>query len=189
MGRLSVMGVISLDGYMNDAEGNFDWAEPSDEEHLFVNNLQRGASTYIYGRRLYETMRGWQDIEPDDESVVMGDYGTIWRGAEKIVVSTTLSEVTTPRTTLRRDLDLAWLTGLKETTSGDITIGGPTLAAYGIRAGLVDDLHVFLNPIMVGGGTRWLPDGVTQQLEQTDTHRFDNGVVYVAYTTRNGAIQ
>jgi len=179
------MGVISLDGYMNDADGNFDWAEPSDDEHLFVNNLQRNLGAHIYGRKLYETMRVWQDIGPDDESAVMGDYGTIWRGVDKVVVSTTLGEVTTPRTELRRDLDPDWLAQYKEGIDGDITIGGPTLAAYAIRAGLVDDFHVFINPIIVGGGTRWLPDGYRADLKQTDEHRFDNGVVYVAYEARS----
>ena len=184
MGRLIVVGITSLDGYMNDVNGNFDWAEPSEEEHLFVNSVQRGYRTHIYGRRLYETMRAWEDIAEDDANPAMAEYAEIWHGVDKIVVSATLETVTTKRTTLRRDLD--WLDGFKQTTEGDITIGGPTLAAHAIRAGLVDQYHVYVNPIVVGGGTRLFPDDYRAELELTDERRFDNGVVYVAYRTTNG---
>ena len=185
MGRLIVVGITSLDGYMNDADGNFDWSVPSEEQHLFINTIQRGYRTHIYGRKLYETMRVWEDIAADDPDPAMAEYGQIWRDADKIVVSTTMDRVETTRTTLRRDLD--WLAGFVESADGDITIGGPTLAAHAIRAGLVSEFQLYVSPVLVGGGTRLFADDVQEHLELIDEHRFANGVVYVAYRTTKGA--
>lgn len=177
MARLIYSGNISLDGYMNDANGNFDWGEITDELHQFWNDHDRAASTHIYGRRLYETMAVWETMPPT--SPVMDEYADVWRNSDKIVISSSLPDVSTPRTTLHRSLDLAWLESLKTTSPTDITIGGPTLAAQAID--LVDELHVLVYPLIVGGGTRFFPDGADARFELLGTRVFGNGVVQLHY--------
>jgi dihydrofolate reductase len=180
MGKLVYSAIASLDGYVNDADGNFDWAAPDAELHAFVNDQERPIGTYLYGRRMYETMAVWETM--DDPEPVMRDYAEIWRAAEKVVVSTTLDAVTTPRTRLERALDPEAVRALK--AAGDVSVGGPTLAADVLRAGLVDELHLFLNPVVVGEGTAALPDGLHAELELESQRRFGNGVVHVHYRVR-----
>jgi dihydrofolate reductase len=180
MGKLIYSAIASLDGYVNDAAGRFDWAAPDAEVHAFVNDQERPIGTYLYGRRMYETMAAWETM--DDPAPLMRDYAEIWRAADKVVVSRTLDHVTTPRTRLERALDPEAVRALK--AAGDVSVGGPNLAADALRAGLVDELHLFLNPVIVGGGTAALPDGLRADLELVGERRFANGVVHVHYVVR-----
>jgi dihydrofolate reductase len=179
MGRLTYSMICSLDGYTADAQGTFDWAAPDAEVHAFVNDRERLIGTYLYGRRMYQTMAVWQTMGGTDDSPVENDYADIWRAAEKIVYSSTLAAVTTPRTRLERSFDAEAVRALKD--AGDLSVGGPGLAAYALHAGLVDDVQLFLNPVVVGGGTRALPDGVRLDLELVEERRFSSGVVYLHY--------
>jgi dihydrofolate reductase len=171
--------IASLDGYTNDADGKFDWSAPDEEVHAFVNDLERGVGTYLYGRRMYEVMRYWQDVDTDGEPAVVHDYAGIWRAADKVVYSATLDEAPTPRTRIERRFDADAVRALKE--RGDVSIGGATLAAEAIRAGLVDEYHLFVTPVIVGGGTRAYPDGARVKLDLADERRFASGVVYLRY--------
>ena len=170
MARLRYSAMTSLDGYANDAEGGFSWAEPSDELHRLVNTLEREVGTHLLGRRLYETMRFWETA-PGDVPGPAGEYARIWRAADKVVYSTTLEDVTTARTRLVASFDPAAVEELKGSSVLDVSVGGPTLAGEAFRAGLVDDVHLFLNPVVVGGGTRALPDGVRSALELVSVER------------------
>jgi dihydrofolate reductase len=185
MGRLVSAAICSLDGYTADAEGRFDWAMPDEEEHAFVNDLERSVGTYLYGRRMYQTMAVWQTMGGPDTSPIEDDYAEVWRAADKVVYSTSLAEVSTPRTRLERAFDPGAVRRLLDETDRDVSIGGPTLAAQAFRAGLVDELNLFLHPVVVGGGTRALPDGVRLELELVDEHRFASGVVHLRYTVRH----
>jgi dihydrofolate reductase len=170
--------IASLDGYVADESGKFDWAEPDEEVHAFINELERPVGTYLYGRRMYETMVAWETVDSHP-------YAEIWRAAEKIVYSRTLESVASARTRIEREFDPEAVRRLK--MEGDVSVGGPALAAEAIRAGLVDEYHLFLVPVVVGGGKRALPDGVRLDLELLDERRFDSGVVYLGYRRRNGA--
>ncbi len=181
MARLIYSALTSLDGYVEDADGAFDWAAPDEEVHTFVNDLERGVGTYLYGRRMYDVMRVWQDLGTPDRSDPVRDFAEIWRAADKVVYSRTLSAPSTPRTRLERDFDPAVVRRLKEAASHDLSIGGARLAGQAIAADLVDECHLFLNPVLVGGGKRALPDGVRARLELVDEHRFDSGVVHLHY--------
>ncbi|GHF56193.1 dihydrofolate reductase [Amycolatopsis bartoniae] len=187
MARLVYTGIASLDGYTVDAEGKFDWAEPDEEVHAFVNDLERPLGTYLYGRRMYDTMAVWE-TEPAlaEHAPLMRDYAAIWQAAEKIVYSRTLTEPRTTRTRIEREFDPEAVRKLKEQSDTDLAIGGPELAAHAIRAGLVDEYHLFANPVVVGGGTSFLPSGVRLDLELVDERRFTGGVVYFCYRTRQG---
>jgi dihydrofolate reductase len=182
--KLIYMAIPSLDGYVADEDGNFDWAKPDDEVHAFVNDLERPIGTHVYGRRLYEVMIGWETMHtlPDQTPLTL-DFAAIWQAAEKVVYSRTLETVSSARTRIERDFDPEAIRRMKAEADRDISIGGPALAAEAIRAGLVDELHLFLNPIVVGGGTPSLPDGVRWELELLDERRFANGVVYLRYRT------
>jgi len=184
MGRLIYTGITSLDGYIADEAGNFDWSVPDAEVHGFVNDLERPIGTHLYGRRLYEVMRVWQTMPTDGEPAEIADYAQIWRAAEKIVYSNSLAEVSTPKTRLEHGFDPEIIRALKKSEERDLSIGGPGLAAFAIEAGLVDEFVVFVNPVVVGGGTRYLPDRIKVDLELVDEHRFGNGVVYLSYRTR-----
>ncbi|WP_166870808.1 dihydrofolate reductase family protein [Salinibacterium sp. ZJ450] len=185
MGRLNYTGIVSLDGYINDAAGNFDWAAPDEEVHAFINDLERSAGTYLYGRRMYEVMKFWQTVpEQPDESAVMIDFAEVWRAAEKIVFSTSLEAVDTPRTRIERTFDPYAVARLKADQERDLSIGGATLAATAIAAGLVDEFHLFLTPVIVGGGTPFFPDGVKAGLRLEDERRFASGIVYLRYTSQ-----
>jgi dihydrofolate reductase len=179
VGRLIYSAIASLDGYVADADGNFDWAAPGPEVHAFVNDLVRPAGTHLYGRRMYEVMAWWETN--DDDAPVMRDFAEIWRAADKIVYSTTLQTAASARTRIERDFDPEAVRRLKAQSHRDLTVAGPQLAGQAIAARLVDECHLFLVPVMVGGGTRALPDGVHVQLELLDERRFASGVVYLRY--------
>jgi dihydrofolate reductase len=177
--RLVYAGITSLDGYTVDAEGSFAWAEPDKEVHAFVNDLERRVGTYLYGRRLYETMRVWQTVSDDEGPEVARDFARVWRAADKVVYSATLSDVSTPRTRLEHDFDPAVVRALVDAADRDVSVGGATLAASALHAGIVDELHQFLHPVVVGGGTPYLPVGVRLDLELLDERRFESGVVHL----------
>ncbi len=186
MARLIYSAIASLDGYIADSDGNFDWAAPDEEVHAFVNDLERPIGTYLYGRRMYEVMAVWETMPTDDgQPPVMRDYTQIWRAADKIVYSRTLPAVSSARTRLEHDLDVDAVRQLKASAASDLSVGGAGLAATLIAAGLVDELHLFLTPIVVGGGTAALPDDVRVELELLDEHRFAGGVVHLHYSCSN----
>ncbi|GAA1238918.1 dihydrofolate reductase family protein [Oryzihumus leptocrescens] len=186
MARLVYAAIASLDGYVEDERGEFGWAAPDEEVHAFVNDLERPIGTYLYGRRMYETMAYWETAGAgEDQRAVSRDYTQIWRAADKIVYSRTLQVPSSARTRIERDFDPAAVRALKESSSRDISIGGAELAGAAMAAGLVDECHLFLNPIVVGGGKRALPEGVRVQLELLDEHRFRSGVVHLRYRLRD----
>ena len=180
--RLVYSAIASLDGYVADREGDFSWSEPDEEVHAFVNELERPVGTYLFGRRLYEVMVAWETMS--DPEPVMRDFASIWRAADKIVYSSTLSEVSSARTVIEREFDAGAVREMKAASGRDLAVGGPHLAAHAIRAGLVDEYRVFLSPVVVGGGTRWLPDDVRVDLELLEERRFGNGVVHLRYASR-----
>jgi dihydrofolate reductase len=182
MTKLIYSVISSLDGYFEDAEGKFDWAAPDDEVHAFVNDLERPIGTYLYGRRMYETMVFWETVSTEaDEPAVFWDYAGIWRAAEKIVYSRTLQTPSSARTRIEREFEPDAVRQLKLSSTADIAVAGGELAGQAIGAGLVDECHLFLCPIVVGGGKRALPDNVRAQLELLDERRFENGVVHLHY--------
>jgi dihydrofolate reductase len=182
MADLIYSAIASLDGFTADSNGEFDWAAPDEEVHAFVNDLERPVGTYLYGRRMYQTMVYWETAATgDEEPSVVRDYARIWRAADKVVYSSTLDGVASARTRLERTFDPDAVRRLKETAERDLTIGGPGLAAHALAAGLVDECHLFLTPVAVGGGTRALPAGVRLGLTLLDECRFGNGVVYLRY--------
>lgn len=177
MGHLIATGIVSLDGYINDASGNFDWRMPDEEVHLFVNNKERGVETYLYGRRTYAVMQFWQTYDPDGDDA-MADYARIWQAADKVVFSRTLDGVVTPKTQLQAGFDHEWVRSI----NGEISIGGPTLAASAV--GIIDEYRIFINPVSVGGGTPFFPPDTQLDLELVDEHPFASGVRYLAYRPR-----
>ena len=181
MAKLIYSAIASLDGYVEDQEGKFDWAAPDDEVHAFINNLERPIGTHLFGRRMYETMVFWETATGADEPPVFRDYAEIWRAAEKIVYSRTLQTPSSARTRIEREFDLTAIQDLKDTSDADIAIGGPELAGQAIAARLVDECHLFLNPILVGGGKRAMPNQVHAPLQLLDERRFGNGVVHLHY--------
>ena len=188
MAHLIYSAISSLDGYIEDTEGRFDWAMPDEEVHQFVNDLERGAGTYLYGRRMYETMMVWEtDPNLAAESPLLRDFAEIWQAADKIVYSKTLETVSTRRTRIERSFDPEAVRQLKEVAQHDILIGGPNLAAHAFRSGLIDECHLFLTPIIVGGGKPSLPDHVRLELELLEERRFGSGMVFLRYRTRQGA--
>ena len=188
MGTLIYTGVTSLDGYINDARGKFDWAEPSDQVHAFVNDLEREVGTYLYGRRMYDVMSFWEAPTPEVEaSAVMSDYQRMWTAARKIVYSSTLDAVASENTTIERVFDPEIVADLVGRSDHNVSIGGPHLAAHALRAGLVGELRMFLNPVVVGDGTPFLPDGLALELDLLDEQRFDSGVVFVRYAVDGGS--
>jgi len=182
MAKLIYSVLSSLDGYFEDEEGNFDWAAPDEEVHAFVNDLERPIGTYLYGRRMYETMAFWETVNAEtDEPAVFWDYAGIWREADKIVYSRTLEIPSSARTRIERAFDPESVRQLKLESTADISVGGGELASQMIAAGLVDECHLFLFPIVVGGGKRALPDKLRAQLELLDEGRFEGGVVHLHY--------
>ena len=181
MAKLIYSALGSLDGYFEDADGRFDWAAPGEEVHAFVNDLERPIGTYLYGRRMYETMVFWETASTAGESAVFGDYAGIWRAAEKIVYSRTLQAPSSARTRIEREFDPDAVRQLKLSSTADISVGGGDLAGQAIGAGLVDECHLFLCPIVIGGGKRTLPDNVRARLELLDERRFENGIVHLHY--------
>jgi dihydrofolate reductase len=185
MARLVYLAIASLDGYVADEDGRFDWSVPDDEVHAFVNDAERSIGTHLYGRRLYDVMAAWETIATGpDEPAAIRDYAAIWRAADKVVYSRTLDAPRTARTRIERELDPAAVLAMKASASADLSIGGAELAGQALRAGLVDDVRLLLSPVVVGGGTRALPDGVRVDLELAGERRFANGVVHLHYRTR-----
>jgi dihydrofolate reductase len=184
MAKLLYSALTSLDGYVADEDGNFDWAKPSEEVHVFVNDLERPVGTHLYGRRMYEVMAYWETADTVDQPPFIRDYAEIWKAAEKIVYSRTLAQVSSARTRIEREFDIEAVRQLKASADRDIGVGGPDLAAQAIKAGLVDEFHLFLAPVLIGGGKRSLPDDVRLELELLDECRFANGVVHLHHRTR-----
>jgi dihydrofolate reductase len=182
MAKLIYAAIASLDGYVEDKEGRFDWAMPDEGVHAFVNDLERPIGTYLYGRRMYETMVFWETASTEtDEPAVFSDYAGIWRGAQKIVYSRTLQTPSSARTRIEREFEPDAVRQLKLSSTADISVAGAELAGQAIDAGLVDECHLFFCPVVVGGGKRALPDDVRAQLELLDERRFKNGVVHLHY--------
>jgi dihydrofolate reductase len=179
--KLTYTSLASLDGYIADANGNFDWAEPDAEVHAFVNDLDRSVGTYLLGRRMYEVLSVWDTIQDDHPAIA--DFADIWRSTDKIVYSSTLDSVSTARTRLERTFDPDTVAAMKASADRDLSIGGPTLAARAIAAGLVDEWNLFLSPVVVGGGTSAFPAGSSVELTLEDERRFANGTVYLRYRT------
>jgi dihydrofolate reductase len=188
MARLIYGAITSLDGYVADVDGGFSWAAPDEEVHAFVNDLERPLGTYLYGRRMYEVMRYW-DTAPtgSDEPPVVADYARIWQSADKVVFSRTLDAVDSARTRLAREFDPEAVRALKADAEADLSVGGPTLAAQALAAGLVDECHLFVAPVVVGGGTSALPDGLRVGLRLLDEHRFGSGFVHLHYRIEGSA--
>jgi dihydrofolate reductase len=185
MAKLTYTAISSLDGFVADADGKFDWAEPDAEVHAFVNDLERPAGTHLYGRRLYEVLVAWETIDKDrDQPPVILDFAKIWQEADKIVYSRTLESASSARTRIEREFDPDTVRELKATSERDLLIGCPELAGDAIRAGLVDEYHLFLAPVLVGGGKRALPEGVRVDLELLDERRFASGFIYLRYGKR-----
>ena len=184
MAALVYSAITSLDGYVADRAGRFDWAAPDEEVHAFVNETERGVGTYLYGRRMYDVMRFWETADEDPGLPARErEYAAIWRAADKVVYSRTLTGVDSTRTRIERELEPEAVRRLKESAERDISVGGPTLAAHALAAGLVDEIRLFLTPVVVGGGTRSLPDDLNLRLGLLEQHRFRNGVVHLHYRT------
>ena len=182
MGRLIYSMMQSLDGYVSDAAGGFDWAEPDESVHTFANQLQRPIGTNLLGRRMFEVMSAWETLGTSgDEPAYIVEFGELWRASDKVIYSTTLDAVCTARTRIVREFEPNAIRRMKDEVGGDISIGGPGLAAQAIAAGLVDEYQLFVVPVVVGGGTRCLPDGIRLNLQLVDQRLFDNGTVYLSY--------
>ncbi len=184
MARLSYTAICSLDGYIEDAAGSFDWAEPDEEVHRFANGLERSVGLCLYGRRLYETMEFWEDpanVAGGPDFVL--EFGRIWRATDKVVFSRTLTSVSSERTRLEREFDPETVRRWKVEADADLSIGGAELAGVALRAGLVDDVHLLIAPVIVGGGKRALAEGITQRLELVEERRFASGFVHLDYRT------
>jgi dihydrofolate reductase len=184
MGKLIYSALTSLDGYIEDRDGRFDWAEPDEEVHAFVNDLERPVGTHLLGRRMYDVMVYWETLGLDGQPPPIRDFAEIWRAADKIVYSRTLETVSSARTRIERDFDPEAVRELKAASDRDLAVGGPELAAHAFRAGLVDEVHLFVAPIVVGGGKAALPADVRIELELLDERRFGNGMVHLRYRTR-----
>lgn len=181
MAKLTYSAIASLDGYVADENGEFDWAAPDEQVHTFVNDLERNVGTYLYGRRIYQVMVAWETMDAANQSPAVVDFAGIWRAADKVVFSRTLSDVSSTRTRIEREFDPETVRRWKASSERDLSVGGSGLAAVALRAGVVDECHLFLSPIVVGGGTTALPDHVRISLELLDERRFDNGVVHLHY--------
>ncbi len=184
MAKVSYVTNVSLDGYIEDAQGGFDWTAPSDEYFAFITELVRPVGTWLYGRRLYETMAVWEtDPTLAAQSELQAAFAHVWRAGEKVVYSTTLETVSTANTRLERRFDPDAVRAMKASAAGDLTVGGAALAAHAFDAGLVDECHLFVAPVLVGGGKPAFPSDARVQLELREERRFDNGVMYLHYGT------
>lgn len=182
MATLIYVTNMSLDGFIEDAHGSFEWTAPSDEFYAFITELVRPVGTYLYGRRLYETMAVWEaDPTVAAQSELRADFANVWQTADKIVYSTTLHAVSTSKTRLERRFDPDLVRAIKTSSASDLMIGGPTLAAHAFNAGLVDECHLFIHSVLVGQGKPAFPSDARIQLELLEEHRFRNGVVYLRY--------
>ena len=187
MAKLIYSAIASADGYVEDATGAFDWGAPGEEMARFINDLERPIGTYLYGRRMYQTMLYWETAH-----TVLGqpspvrEFTDIWQAAEKIVFSKTVESASSARTRIERHFDPNAVRQLKSAADQDMTVGGADLAGQAIKAGLVDELRLFLVPVIVGGGKQALPNGVRSDLELLDTRRFACGAVYLRYCPKSG---
>jgi dihydrofolate reductase len=184
MASLIYFAITSLDGYVADEDGNFDWGEPDEEVHTFINDLNRPVGTYLYGRRMYEVMVAWEKLDFADAPPFTQDFAKIWQAANKIVYSKTLDAVSTARTRLERDFEPEEIRHMKASVASDLTVAGPNLAAHAFKAGLVDECQLFLAPVLVGGGNQSLPNHVRLNLELVDQRRFGSGMVFLRYRSR-----
>jgi dihydrofolate reductase len=182
--RLTYSALASLDGYIEDESGRFDWAAPDAEVHAFVNELERPIGTYLYGRRMYETMVYWETVDAAGEPPHILDYAEIWQAADKVVYSRTLETALSARTRIERSFDSEAIRELKDAADRDLSVGGAELAAQALEAALVDELLLFVAPVVVGGGKKALPAGVRVELDLLDEHRFAGGTVYLRYGLR-----
>lgn len=190
MAKLIYTAITSLDGYIEDESGNFDWAAPDQEVHAFVNELERPVGTYLYGRRMYETMTGWEtDPSLAEQSPQMREFAELWQAAEKIVYSRTLETVSTTRTRIERAFDPDAVREMKASAGRDLTVGGPALAAHAFEAGSVDECRLFLTPIVVGRGKRALPVDVRLEFDLLDERRFGNGTVFLRYRVQGHSVR
>jgi dihydrofolate reductase len=185
MAKLIYVSNVSLDGYIEDEHGSFDWTEPDDELFSFITDLVRPVGTYLYGRRLYDAMAVWE-TEPAlaAQSELMADFANVWQAADKVVYSTTLDAVSTARTRLEHSFGPASVRDMKASATSDLTVGGARLAAHAFKAGLVDECHLLIRPVLVGGGKPALPSDTRAELELLDDRRLSQGVVYLRYRIR-----
>ena len=179
MAQLTYTAIASLDGYIEDEQGSFEFAFPPPEVHAFANELDRPVGAHLYGRRMYETMVFWETGGDDDP--ITREYAELWRGADKVVFSRTLEAASSARTTIEREFSTDLVRRLKETSDTQLAIGGAELAGQALAAGLVDEVRMLLAPVIVGGGKRALPDGVRARLQLTETRSFEGGFVYLRY--------
>jgi dihydrofolate reductase len=182
--KLTYLMLASLDGYVADEQGRFDWAEPDEDVHTLVNELGRPIGTHLYGRRMYEVLVAWETPPLDDQPSHIREFAETWRSAEKIVYSSTLDTVSSARTRIEPSFDPGAVREMKAAADRDLSIGGPSLAAEALAAGLVDEISLVLTPVIVGGGTRALPDGLRLDLELVDERGFDNGFVYLRHDVK-----
>jgi len=182
--KLVYLSIASLDGYIADENGDFDWSEPDEEVHTLVNDLERPIGTFLLGRRMFEVLVAWETMETADQPPYIRDFAEIWRAADKIVYSKTLTAVSSARTRIESEFDPDAVRRMKASEERDLSVGGPGLAAHAIGAGLVDEYHLFLVPVAVGGGTRFFPDGMRLDLDLVDERRFGNCGVYLGYRTK-----
>jgi dihydrofolate reductase len=187
MAKLIYSAITSLDGYIEDEDGRFDWAEPDEEVHTFVNDLERPVGTYLLGRRMYDVMVYWETVALVDQPPYIRDFAEIWRAADKIVYSKSLEAVASERTRIERAFEPDAVRQLKAAAERGLAIGGSELATEAFKAGLVDECRLFVAPIVVGGGKRSLPDDVRLELELVDERRFGNGMVYLFYRAGTAA--
>lgn len=185
MGRLTYTVIASLDGYINDRDGNYDWAVPGEDLIKFFNDQSLNVSTYLYGRRMYEEMKGWEtDPAAAAQSPESSRFAAIWQAADKVVFSSTLESVATSRTRIERRFETALVRQLKQDAVGDLTVDGPTLASHALKLGVVDEIHRFVVPVAVGGGTAGLPEGLHLDLELVEQQRFDKDIAFLRYKVR-----
>jgi len=184
MAKLTYLMLASLDGYVADEDGNFEWAEPDEDVHTLVNGLDRAVGTHLYGRRMYEVLVAWETLPLDDQPSYVREFAEIWRSADKVVYSSSLQAVSSARTRIERTFDPEAVRAMKASSERDLGIGGPNLAAEAFRAGLIDETYLFLAPIAVGGGTPVFPRDVRVELELLDERRFDSGFVYLRHRTK-----
>jgi dihydrofolate reductase len=187
MAKLIYLAISSLDGYIADENGNFDWCAPPDEVHSFINDLSRPIGTHLYGRRMYDVMVAWETLDAAEQSRPMQDFAGIWRAADKIVFSKTLETALSAKTRIEREFNAATVGQMKASAESDLSVSGPNLAAHAFRAGLVDECLFFFAPVIVGGGKRSLPDDVFLNLELLDERRFESGFVHMHYRTLPGS--
>jgi len=182
MASLIYSTIMSLDGYVADAQGNFDWAEPDEQVHSLINDLQRSIGTYLLGRKMYEVLIAWDNADAlANAPTYMQDFAKMWQAVDKVIYSQTLDSVSSARARIERNFDPRAVQQMKIQVDADISVGGPSLADHAFKAGLVDECHFFVAPVVIGGGTQALPNNVRLPLRLLDERRFESGMVYLRY--------